>query len=702
MRIEWGNLGNRITRTPHLAGALAVVLCVCIAILNLYTGPAASLLLLYLIPISIAAVGVGDRFAGGLCLVVTLLATAIRLDGGPMTPSEVWNAATRLAVLLCWALLVGRLRTHPGAAHAVGQIGRAMTVVVAIGLLAAGTLSLVQQRSLGPTSARPTGPLAELTDKLQECIEHSRPLLLGSRDPAGPSCVTFIPAGSVQNEMPSNIADYNGGPGTTMTALYFFDRAGVTRPVDDYIWHQTRLRRFLENQLAVNARAARHATDLARLASAMSERLDDARSIPASLRPVGFTDGNTWIGYCLTSLDSSLALKDLAGAQRWADELASAAFALDDLHRWLGLLVQNQLQILEFQKLNATAYTDPGSAPPTYDLRTAGSYFPGGMLSLNGITNYLEVERQAEELFAIPADWAPALSTGKSPKHGAIWLPPGVRDTYLTLYETLAETNRKTLKQATRSPYNRSYVASMLFRVWKSNTATALAVALRRFDNAHPNASADELMDALMIRGHAFSGVEWGDRFQPQLALELPGLSESDLSGFLAAGQWTAMFNAQRQGYGMTFTLREALARQIFDCVRATDMIAALHRNSGGTGASFVNWSAGSVAHSVGAFLDTYNGEARTMVLDALMHAPSLQAWPQAYFAGAAWPPGLEGSPNPYSTELYGRGIDNYIWLGGYVVKGPHAGTLSRAAIPYLPNRNLTETRKVYQGPYPQ
>jgi predicted DNA-binding protein (MmcQ/YjbR family) len=77
------------------------------------------------------------------------------------------------------------------------------------------------------------------------------------------------------------------------------------------------------------------------------------------------------------------------------------------------------------------------------------------------------------------------------------------------------------------------------------------------------------------------------------------------------------------------------------------------------------------------------------LLVDGLC-APSQQAelWPDAYFRGHAWPPGLESSPPPFAVELYSRGLDTYVWAEGYIIRGPNAGTLMRAAIPYSQHRD--------------
>ena len=148
--------------------------------------------------------------------------------------------------------------------------------------------------------------------------------------------------------------------------------------------------------------------------------------------------------------------------------------------------------------------------------------------------------------------------------------------------------------------------------------------------------------------------------------------------------------------------LRTGTEVEIHSGLTSDDMIAAIHRNSGGTRFGFVNWSAGSHGHAAAAYFDHQDSQPRTLVIDGMSGDPQPETWPDAYFNGHAWPPGFNGNPPPYSVELMARGIDNYIWLEGYLIRGPNAGTLLRAAVPYLPAREKSDQQKVFAGPYPR
>jgi hypothetical protein len=103
----------------------------------------------------------------------------------------------------------------------------------------------------------------------------------------------------------------------------------------------------------------------------------------------------------------------------------------------------------------------------------------------------------------------------------------------------------------------------------------------------------------------------------------------------------------------------------------------------------------------VAAYLGRQNGEPRYVFEDGLNPSAQPEVWPDAFFHGHAWPPEMATNPPPYAVELYARGLDNYIWAEGYIIRGPNAGTFIRSTIPYFPNREPGSTRKIFNGPYP-
>src|SRR5690606_30503562 len=122
--------------------------------------------------------------------------------------------------------------------------------------------------------------------------------------------------------------------------------------------------------------------------------------------------------------------------------------------------------------------------------------------------------------------------------------------------------------QAARSPYHRSFLANMLFRYTSANTVNRLRDVLTRFDKVSPNASIDELMDVMMYRAQSFAGLEWDDRFQPELTRAGAEIDAqwSNSQALQSACGWTNRFY-QPENYGTTFTLREAIMRKKLDCV---------------------------------------------------------------------------------------------------------------------------------------
>ena len=225
-----------------------------------------------------------------------------------------------------------------------------------------------------------------------------------------------------------------------------------------------------------------------------------------------------------------------------------------------------------------------------------------------------------------------------------------------------------------------------------------LAVVLGRFNNLNPRASLSDLMGVLMYRGHSFAGLEWSDRFLPDLMD--PAVAGDDEQAFLGARTYTHSFYSGFDHYGPSLTLRDAMQEKKLNCVRALrhDRLPLPQQRSAGFG--HVRWCSGTMAHSVAALTVERDGKPRTILADGLTE-DSAEIWPDAYFQGHTWPAGLQNNPSPYAAELYAHSLDNYIWAEGYIVCGEDAGTLVKAAVPYLPYEDKASCEKVFSGPYP-
>ena len=477
--------------------------------------------------------------------------------------------------------------------------------------------------------------------------------------------------------------------------------------MEDYHWHQGRLKTFLQNEAALNRPAAALAHQLAEHTGELWELASSWTDVPADFSATGFELRDDWPSYCLAELDQAVAKKDLPAVKHWSGELAAAAFSLDDLHRWLDFLVENHLTALEFQKRCETLFEKSNQLQEKYDPSGTLSQFPAGVLGLNGKGNYYEVEHQAERLFAtMPPDRASEFATNEHLTPGSLWVAPSMRETFLKLEEVLSLDNRKTWELAARTPYEHSYLINMLFRADHVAADDDLCSVLKKFDAMNPHARVGELLSVLMYRGHSFAGLEWADRFRPELvkAADQIGPGESDVQAMQDACQWTNKFYQGPTEYGVTFTLRDALLSRRLDCVRATDMIGAIYRDAGRVGFGHVRWCCETGGHSVAAELRPENDKPQALLFDGLMPPQEPETWPECYFHGHAWPPSLEHehNPTPYTVEMYIRGIDSYIWAEGYIVRGPNAGNLTTATIPYSTTRREASTRKVFDGPYPE
>ena len=580
----------------------------------------------------------------------------------------------------------------------------------AIVLVAAGTASVA-----GAELATPPPPPAPAREQVAELwrevaatlaptLTASRLLLLGQRDPNGPSCVQ---PGRIEGVPFAS----RGGPGTRLAHHWRSSAPDRLNPAADFAWQQGTLKGLLQDIRRQNEQVLPQAIRLAATADRLARALGGSDVAPGVLA-VSPASQRTWPGYCAGGLVAALDRNDLAAARRWADELSCATFALADLHRWLGFVVGNHLAALDFQARCKPLYL---SCNVTYSGRfpfdPALSCFPGGRAGYCALRNCLEVEHQAERLFRVPDDYLlHRLDGATEPQRdgvdgvpAAVGMPPHLRSAFIGLRSHLSPAAREMWDLAARSPFDASYLANTLYRTHSAGALDQLAVVLKRYDQAHPKPTQHGLMDVIFYQGgDPEGGQDWAERFESRLMAAAATLGGSDEQVLLGAQHFTRALIGTADHYAAAPSLREALDANQFDCINATNLIGCLYRNAGRAGFYNIRWSAGTAGHSVAAAEVARTGAHAIVIVDGLDDAQTAtELWPHAYLDNHRWPPGYRGpKPDIYAVELYTRGLDNYVWVEGYIRHGPSAGMLVRTSVPYLPNRPQPRTIQVRLLPH--
>ncbi|HVT88426.1 MAG TPA: hypothetical protein VHD56_06205, partial [Tepidisphaeraceae bacterium] len=488
--------------------ALSLALTGATGWLDYFVGPGVSVLPFYLIAIALAAWGLGSGMAIFICSCATLLSLIVRLETRSTPVADLWNAGMRFGVYLSFALVVGHLRSHNRDFPIFGLVRRAIGVSLVAAIVLMGVGIAIQRSSPGSSPARTDGsshvalarsadkpaeepllPLAKLATHLPVALHDSRAVLLGSRDPNGPSCVAVLLTGDVKETLPANPGDLDGGPGTKKSVLLFFDRGEVKSPLQDYRWQQSRMKKFLENEVAQNrdARVSIHEQFLA--AERLAQELGSSVAWPPDILPANFDNHDDWPSYCLWRIDRAAQAKDLSEARHWSRELSGALFSLDDLHSWLDFLCNNELQGLAFASQCRSLFIDGGEPSPDYNTNLNISLYPAGVLVLNGLSNYYEVERQAETIYAWPTDQTGTMPFDQHLTSASLWLPPNLRECYLKLQQVLSPQNQRQWEQAAHTPYEHGYLVNMLYHAWRSDSAEHLSRVLQRFNDNHPDSN---------------------------------------------------------------------------------------------------------------------------------------------------------------------------------------------------------------------
>lgn len=478
------------------------------------------------------------------------------------------------------------------------------------------------------------------------------------------SCVPPRPRGSVTGVNAESLARFSaahGGIGTAYVHL-MMDRK-VDGPAAEFRWHQSALREWLMKKEAEQQAALRA---LARLAEAWKSASNEPP--PAGAK----TASSAWLASALEAYYASRKADDPVAAS-WAAEIEGALFALTDLHRWAAFLLQNQLYALSFQSQTGPLFEQMDGlykAKLPYNPPQHIGRFPAGEMTVHHADNYLEVERQAERYWAPPADW-PTIAQQPWPAALRV-ISPSARAEARDTIESAPPALRPLLVKALNAPFERSFLENQIERARLGGAADDFRRVLRQA-RLGSNARIEDVMDLMVYRaGGWFCGLEWADRYQPetwQAAARLP-------AGRVDALERThAAVRAAADSYeGWRLTLREAIAKRAFDCIRTTDFMGAVYRNAGLPGFLMVRMSRGGSGHTIAAVRDE---RGRVMTLDGQVAKDKPEEWPDRFFKTG-------GNNDPYAVELLGRGLDSWIFLEGYLVYGPAAGTLVKAPVPYL------------------
>jgi hypothetical protein len=536
--------------------------------------------------------------------------------------------------------------------------------------------------------------LTQLAAEIEPVLIESRRILLGQRPDGDPTCITR----DLQNNRVVLQGSPVGGIGLRIVAFY---GQSPESPVALYEWSQGQLRSLVQRERDANVSVLARTERLAAAARELAMAIHGG-ALPAAGR---VSTSPAWPAECLGRLTTAVTAGDSASAEIWADELAATTFALADLHRWLNVLLDSHLTSLDFQARCRTAF-EWAQLNATGSRAEQESCLPAAGQMIAWGENYLEVEHQAEGLFgpaAVSTDIVTSQDLSNVP--AARWMPPELRQAFLSVRSRLAPATQAVWDRAAGAPFERSYLANMLFRAASTDTLEPMALVLQRFEQSHTAVTMAELMDVLFYRaGLDSSGFPWSDRYDPRIIRAAgPVTGPRNLAMQRAHHLVNSLLNGWENYVGGITTLAQCLDAGKLECVRGTDLVGALYRGAGQGEYFVVRLSCGTVGHSVGAVPLEDAGKRHLLIVDCLDSQTPSTTWPRAYFHGLTWPVGYPGVKGVlFSAELYARGLDGCLFAEGYVVRGEHAGQWMRAGLPYLPGGEQAASAKIFDGPYPE
>lgn len=180
----------------------------------------------------------------------TFVVTATQTQSYAVGAVDWRSAGMRCVVFIAFAVLIHRLQSATATATILQQLWKSAGICFIADGLAVSINSSMHRSIAAPTLPKEPSiqqsrstiiTLADLAATLERSLRESQPVPLSSRDPTGPSCVTVMKTGSIQDAIPPLPIDMDGGPGSAMGALMLIDRGTITSTTKDFEWHQTRL-----------------------------------------------------------------------------------------------------------------------------------------------------------------------------------------------------------------------------------------------------------------------------------------------------------------------------------------------------------------------------------------------------------------------------------------------------------------------------
>ncbi len=187
-------------------GAIAIAAMAIVATLDYLSGREFSFTLLYLVPIAVAIAFVGPLPGFLLCVIAAGSGMRTELADHAPVSAALWNAGVRLGVYLVFYALFSFVLDNKATKRRIALARKCLDTGAALAVfffVAAGFAKY--EETLRPPAGKSVGDssnsvghsdeshFAELNKLVPQSLGLCRPLLLGSRDPSGPSCVRISP-----------------------------------------------------------------------------------------------------------------------------------------------------------------------------------------------------------------------------------------------------------------------------------------------------------------------------------------------------------------------------------------------------------------------------------------------------------------------------------------------------------------------------
>ena len=331
---------------------------------------------------------------------------------------------------------------------------------------------------------------------------------------------------------------------------------------------------------------------------ALKQNAEKTSGIIKSFKPLAVKDNE--FCYSLNNLFKSATAGDKKATEKWAIETYGACFRLHDTLLWIDIITEWEADLVTVFKgfKPCFKFTNDYLAKNDRGLSWKNFMFgrcPGANTIMTLINHdALMTEYLLTDFFVI-SKLEKEILEKETPNQQIAPVIISCRDVFGKIEKSLPKKTQLVFSKIPCIPFESSALNSNLWRYKEEKQVDNLINSLKRYSSNYKVSTINGLMEVLSIAQGAWnSSASAEDRYRPEIIDAAKVVKGTPEEAILTAHQQGRKYYVN--GYrGSILNLHDAIKAKQYDCIRGSQLIAAIFANSGYCGVNPVRWGLGNI-----------------------------------------------------------------------------------------------------------